>query len=56
VNGGDLFWTNGQVGRVAGELSRTAVNGPAFHGMQEVRGSNPRSSTGFPGLCSIVSD
>ena len=27
-----------------------------LHGMQEVRGSNPLSSTGFPSLCSIISD
>lgn len=45
MNGGDLFWTNGQLSRVAGELSRTAVNGSVFHGMQEVRSSNLLSST-----------
>jgi hypothetical protein len=48
MNGGDLYWTNDQLRWVVGELSRTLVNAPAFHGMQEVWGSNPHSSTHFP--------
>ena len=54
VNAGDLFRTKGQLSRVAGERSRTPVNGPAFHGMQEVWGSNPHSSTQVKAIKSNV--
>jgi hypothetical protein len=34
----------------------SAVDMPVVHGMQEVSGSSPLSSTGFPSLCSSKSD
>jgi hypothetical protein len=49
VNGGGLWRTDRQVSGVCDERQRPVVNGTAFHGMQEARGSSPLSST-FPQL------
>ncbi len=45
VNSGGLRRTYRLVSGAHGERRRTVVNGAAFHGMQEVWGSNPHSST-----------